>query len=74
MVGVFEHKPHITLLLSEDLVEKNKWDAAKIIREWAKHIQGGGGGQAFLATAGGKSTEGIANAVQSIESWLKSNI
>ncbi len=73
VVGVFEHKPHITLLLSEDLVEKNKWDAAKIIREWAKHIQGGGGGQAFLATAGGKSTESIANAVQSIESWLKSN-
>ena len=54
-----DNKPGITVLLSDSLVEEKDWDAGKIVRNLAKHIQGGGGGQAFFATAGGKKLEGV---------------
>lgn len=57
-------KPTITLLISEDLAKEKGWDASKMIRDLAKHIQGGGGGQFFFATAGGKKVEGIERALE----------
>ena len=54
-------KPMLTLMISEDLV-KTGLNAGQIVREAAKLIQGGGGGQPFFAQAGGKNVEGLSAA------------
>ncbi|NLO71462.1 MAG: alanine--tRNA ligase [Porphyromonadaceae bacterium] len=64
--SLFDGKPTLTVLLSDDLVEKG-YNATALVREAAKHIQGGGGGQPFFATAGGKNPKGLDKAIQSIE-------
>ena len=56
-------KPCLVLMYSDDLVAAGK-DAGKDIREAAKLIQGGGGGQKFLATAGGRNTDGLSSATE----------
>jgi len=56
---VSEGKVFITLMISDNLVEAYKWNASKIIREFSKEIQGGGGGQDYYATAGGKNPDGL---------------
>ncbi|MBP1629525.1 MAG: alaS [Bacteroidetes bacterium] len=55
-------KPTITIMLSEDLVAKGH-NAGAIVRDAAKFIQGGGGGQPFFATAGGKNHQGLEEAI-----------
>ena len=60
-----DNKPCLVLMYSDDLVANGK-DAGKDIREAAKFIQGGGGGQKFLATAGGKNTDGLAQAAETL--------
>ncbi|MCM1152794.1 MAG: alanine--tRNA ligase [Muribaculum sp.] len=56
-----DRKPMLTVFLSEDLV-KTGHNAGKIIREAAKMIKGGGGGQPFFAQAGGKDADGLSAA------------
>ncbi|MBO7479627.1 MAG: alanine--tRNA ligase, partial [Bacteroidales bacterium] len=58
-----DNKPCLVLMYTDDLVAQGK-DAGKDIREAAKLIQGGGGGQKFLATAGGKNVEGLSEAAE----------
>ena len=58
----FDGKPNLVLMYSNDLVAKGK-NAGKDIREAAKLIQGGGGGQPGLATAGGRLVEGLPQAL-----------
>jgi len=58
-------KPALTLMISDDLVN-NGLNASLIIREAAKQIQGGGGGQAYFATAGGKDSAGLAGALDTM--------
>ena len=59
----WEGKPMITVVLSQPLVDAGK-NAGQIIKSAAKHIQGGGGGQAWMATAGGRNVEGLATAME----------
>jgi len=67
-LGVFaaeiSGKPQIAVVIAEDLVREKELDAGKIVRELAKHIKGGGGGQPFFATAGGKELAGLAQVVE----------
>jgi len=56
-------KPSLTVMISENLIKERNLNAGNIVRELAKEIQGGGGGQAFFATAGGKDSSGIENAL-----------
>ena len=63
MGGVFEEKPTLCVMLPQSLVDEKKMDAGAIIRSAAKEIQGGGGGQKTLATAGGKNAAGIDKAM-----------
>ncbi len=58
-------KPSLTVMLTDDLVAGGL-HAGNMIREAAKHIQGGGGGQPHFATAGGKNADGLIAAVDSI--------
>ncbi|MDR0538132.1 MAG: alanine--tRNA ligase [Tannerellaceae bacterium] len=58
-------KPTILLMLSDDLVSSGS-NAAQLIKDNARHIQGGGGGQPHFATAGGKNPDGLLIAVESI--------
>lgn len=52
-------KPGIAIMFSDKLVEAKNWDAVQMVRELGKEIQGGGGGQKFFATAGGKEISGL---------------
>ena len=67
LAGAFEWdgKPNLLLMYSNDLVAKGR-NAGKDIREAAKFIQGGGGGQPGLATAGGRSVEGLPAALDAL--------
>ena len=56
-------KPNLTIMLSDDMVKDHNLNAGAIIREAAKLMQGGGGGQPFFATAGGKNPDGISAAL-----------
>jgi alanyl-tRNA synthetase len=57
--ALLQDKPMLSVILSEDIQPDDTRNASKIIRELAKAIQGGGGGQDFYATAGGKKAEGL---------------
>jgi len=59
----FDGKPNLTVMISENLVKEKGLNAGNIIRELAKQIQGGGGGQPFFATAGGKDISGLDRAL-----------
>ena len=63
-------KPMLSLILSDNLVKEKNLNATNIIRELAKEIQGGGGGQPFYATAGGKNSAGLEVAIRRAESFL----
>ncbi len=63
--GVEGSKPNLTVAFSDDLVKDGK-NAGKLIREAAKLMQGGGGGQPHFATAGGKNVDGLKAAVDKV--------
>ncbi|MCE3294733.1 MAG: alanyl-tRNA synthetase [Crocinitomicaceae bacterium] len=66
--GVEGDKCSLSIILDDTLVKEKGFDAGKIIREISQHINGGGGGQAFFATAGGKNPKGIDTAINEFKS------
>ncbi len=64
-------KALLSCYISKELVTEKKLDAGKVVRELGKYIQGGGGGQAFFATAGGKNPQGIEAALENAKSFIK---
>ena len=64
-------KPNLTIMISDNLVKERNLNAGKIIREAAKEIKGGGGGQPFFATAGGTDASGLAGAIEKALSFLQ---
>jgi len=63
-------KPTITIALSDSLVNNKELNAGTIVRELAKDINGGGGGQAHFATAGGGNSAGIESAIEKAKNYL----
>ena len=66
----FDGKPSLTVVVSEDLVKEKGMNAGAVIRDLAKDIQGGGGGQPFFATAGGKDASGLDKAIARAKDFL----
>jgi alanyl-tRNA synthetase len=70
-VAVNNNKPMISVTLSKNLVETRGMNAGNIVRELAKEIKGGGGGQPHFATAGGKDINGIPNVLAKAKDFIK---
>ncbi|MES2652666.1 MAG: alanine--tRNA ligase [Bacteroidota bacterium] len=69
LTTLIDEKPGITVMIAENKVS-DQLNAAKIVRELGKEIQGGGGGQPFYATAGGKNAEGLTNVLVRAKDFL----
>ncbi len=65
-----DDKPGLAIYIDDQWVAEKGWNASQMIRECAKEIQGGGGGQPFFATAGGKNAEGLSAALASAKALL----
>ncbi|KJD32598.1 alanyl-tRNA synthetase [Tamlana nanhaiensis] len=63
-------KALLTCYISKELVAEKDLNAGKVVRELGKLIQGGGGGQPFFATAGGRNPEGIADALEKAKDYI----
>ena len=66
-----EDKPMLTCYISKELVANKGLNAGQVVRELGKYIQGGGGGQPFFATAGGKNVTGIKEALEKAVEFVK---
>ena len=66
-------KPGLTVVVSDNLVKERGWNAATIVRDLAKEISGGGGGQPFYATAGGKDITGLDGALAKAKGYVLSS-
>jgi alanyl-tRNA synthetase len=66
-----EEKPMLTCYISKELVADKNLNAGQVVRELGKFIQGGGGGQPFFATAGGKNVAGIQQALEKAVEFVK---
>jgi alanyl-tRNA synthetase len=66
-----ENKPMLTCYISKELVASHNLNAGQVVRELGKYIQGGGGGQSFFATAGGKNVDGIKEALEKAVEFIK---
>jgi len=60
-------KPQLAVMLDDEIAKAGKLNASTLVRELAKEIQGGGGGQPFFATAGGKNADGLKAAIGKAE-------
>jgi len=66
-------KANLFLSISDNLVKEKNWNASTLIREFSKEIEGGGGGQAFYASAGGTNVQGISVAIAKAKQWVEEN-
>ena len=63
---VYDGKPLLNVMLSDDMVKDHGLNAGQLVREAAKLMQGGGGGQPHFASAGGKNPDGLAAAIDKV--------
>jgi alanyl-tRNA synthetase len=67
VIGSHENnKPQLSIMMSDDMVSDHGLNAGQMVREAAKLIQGGGGGQPHFAQAGGKNVDGLSTAVDKV--------
>lgn len=75
LVAVMAHhhqqKPALAVMISENLVATRQWNASAWVRQLAASISGGGGGQPFFATAGGKDMNGLQAALDEAEALIE---
>ncbi|WP_297092339.1 alanine--tRNA ligase [uncultured Draconibacterium sp.] len=64
-------KPNLSVMISDNIVAEKGLNAGQIVREAGKEIKGGGGGQPFYATAGGKDVSGLQAAIEKALSFLQ---
>lgn len=70
LTGVANDKPFITVAISDDLVKDKGLNAGKLVKELAANIKGGGGGQPFIATAGGQDASGISKVIEAAKEFI----
>ncbi len=70
LAAKLESKVMLSIMLTDELVDKG-FNASEMIKEIAKEIDGGGGGQSFFATAGGKNSDGIKNAFERAKQYIE---
>ena len=68
---ISEDKPMLTCYVSKELVADRNLNAGQVVRELGKYIQGGGGGQPFFATAGGKNAAGMSEALECAKQFVQ---
>ncbi|SJN29911.1 alanine--tRNA ligase [Sphingobacterium sp. JB170] len=66
----FDGKPSLIVAITDSLAKERGWNAGAIVKNLAKDIQGGGGGQPFFATAGGKNSKGLPQAIARAKEFL----
>lgn len=71
---VVDNKPQLAVIISDSLVKEKSLNAVEAIRAIAKHINGGGGGQPFFATAGGKNAEGLDAALREAKYYFSGKL
>ncbi len=59
LLADISEKPSISIIISDSLIKDKGWNAGQLIRDWAKEVRGGGGGQPFFAQAGGADPSGL---------------
>ena len=72
--GACNGKPHLTVMISENLVKEYDLHAGQIVKDAAQEMKGGGGGQPFFATAGGANPEGVEKAIARAEKLIGQKI
>ncbi|MFY0645170.1 MAG: alanine--tRNA ligase, partial [Bacteroidia bacterium] len=71
LLAKVDNKPSLSIMISESLVKDKGLNAGQLIRDWAKEIKGGGGGQAFFAQAGGADLNGLEKVKNIAENYIK---
>jgi len=71
LVNLYDGKPGITVAVSDELVKSGKVNAGNVVKDLAREIQGGGGGQPHYATAGGKDITGIERVIEKAKGMFK---
>jgi alanyl-tRNA synthetase len=71
LAAEIDNKPQVAVMIGEKLAQTNSYHAGNMVKELAKEIDGGGGGQPFFATAGGKNLEGLSAVIEKARKLIR---